>query len=277
VASAHYSSAPLRNGYPVIPCATEDVFAMKTSALGNCTTRGQCDDPLHRDKYSSNDGIIITTAVHLMNSRFGEAPNGVTEEQVNEVMYRMNQAFGAYGISFKYTIYPHNDGKYYCIPAYSGINQEWLTAIEDMKTTYAIAPATTLNIFISCQTPSFQGTLFGIGTFPWDSAALTKTGGLWLNSISANDTALAEGDITAEHETGHCLGLWHTFHGSDEVLGCNLNCEELPHEGISPAANLVGDFCSDTPATPRNYACSNPTGLACNDEFVFILLFFLFS
>merc|ERR1711977_589721 len=178
----------------------------------------------------------------------------------------MNSNFGSYGIEFNYKIYEHNDGTYYCIPGYSGLNQNWLDAINNMKTKYAVGVGSTLNIFISCQTPSLQGTLFGIGTFPWDSVALTSTGGLWLNAISVNETAQLEGDITVEHETGHCLGLWHTFHGSDEVLGCNLACEELPHNSISPVNNEKGDFCADTPATPRNYACSDPLGDACNGQ-----------
>ena len=209
---------------------------------------------------------------------------GVDEEQVVSMMTRMNENFGSYGFYFDYTIYPHNDNAYHCIPAYSGFNQDWLDAIDNMKKEYALSPSSTLNIFISCQQASIQGTLFGIGTFPWDSAALTATGGLWLNGISVNKTAQLvcsnldvrfvkfytytfksqDGDITAEHETGHCLGLWHTFHGSDEVLGCNLECEELPHSGISPENNEKGDLCSDTPATPRNYACSDPRGTACN-------------
>merc|ERR1712080_94378 len=49
-----------------------------------------------------------------------------------------------------------------------------------------------------------------------------------LNSISVNETAQLTGDITLENEAGH--------------------------------------LCSDTPATPRNYACSNPSGTACNGD-----------
>ena len=119
---------------------------------------------------------------------------------------------------------------------------------------------------------SLQGTLFGIATFPWDSAAVTSTGGLWLNGIAVDSQAQADGDVTLEHELGHCLGLWHTFHGSDEIVGCNLACEELPHPPIDPSSNEVGDFCADTPGTPRNYNCADPGGDACNGAFVFQFL-----
>lgn len=114
---------------------------------------------------------------------------GVDKQQADEMMFRMNESFGPYGIQFNYKIYEHNDGTYYCIPGYSGINQNWLDAIDNMKKQYAVGVGSTLNIFVSCQTPSLQGTLFGIGTFPWDNAALRNTGGLWLNGIAVNRTA----------------------------------------------------------------------------------------
>merc|ERR1712137_347692 len=191
-ASPH-AHAPFRGNAPIIPCATDEVFEMrqgKLSAQASCTTRGQCDDPAHRDKYGGENTVItIKTAVHVMRSSLGKAPDGVTDNQVTKMMERMNTAFGSYGIQFHYQIYNHENSSYYCIPAYSGANSDWLDAIDSMKETYAIDVGSAMNIFISCQTPSFQGTLFGIGTFPWDSAALTATGGLWLNSISVNDTA----------------------------------------------------------------------------------------
>jgi len=166
--------------------------------------------------------------------------------------------------TFSTKIQQHNDQNYYCIPGYSGTSDAWLKAIEGMKKQYAVSPANNLNVFISCMQVSFQGTLFGIATFPWDPIALTATGGLWLNGIACNAQAQASGDATLEHELGHCVGLWHTFHGSDEVPLCNAACEELPHNQIDPAANQVGDFCADTPATPRDYSCANPGGAACN-------------
>jgi hypothetical protein len=52
-----------------------------------------------------------------------------------------------------------------------------------MKTQYAVGVGETLNIFISCLNSSSPfGTVYGIGTFPWDAVATNATGGLWLNS-----------------------------------------------------------------------------------------------
>jgi hypothetical protein len=65
------------------------------------------------------------------------------------------------------------------------------------------------------------------------------------------------------HEMGHCLGLWHTHHGVDETDGCSDPCYENTHTPNDPAADLVGDFCKDTPPTPTNYDCAPPGGTDC--------------
>jgi len=265
LAGRHFSEPPMRNGAPVIPCRTEEVFKHLTAIdMAGCPLQGACDNSTHRDIVGGQTGdLTVQLVIHIMNSALGQPPDDVTPSVVNNLMAYVSSSYQPYGINFQYTIQTHNDNTYYCIPGYSSSNA-WLDAINAMKNQYAVTPSNTLNVFISCMDPSLQGTLYGIATFPWDRQALTKTGGLWLNGIAVNQAAINNGDGTFQHELGHCLGLWHTFHGSDEVLGCNLDCEELPHSGFTPSANTVGDFCADTPATPRTYDCSNPGGNACN-------------
>jgi len=138
---------------------------------------------------------------------------------------------------------------------------EWYYQIEAIKEAYAVTPSKAINIFITCQdsvrlslsfyslqfsssshvSQSNQGTLLGIGTFPWDPLATSSLGGLWLNSL-----ATGYGLKTLTHEMGHNLGLWHTFHGVSEVTSCRSACYEYAHAFEDPAANTIGDFCSDT-------------------------------
>jgi len=263
-----------QNGIPKIPCATQEAFEYRNQeSLGAraCTVYGACDDPAYRAQHGSgNTPLQLRMVVHVMLSAAGRYPDDITATNVQNAIDRVVQNYGSYGVQIAATVVNHNDAAYYCIPGYSGSNSAWLTAIEGMKTKYAQSPTTTVNIFISCQDFSLQGTLFGIGTFPWDTIALTSKGGLWLNSITATSAAYADGDTTFAHELGHCLGLWHTFHGTAEILGCDSaqlcsnGCCELPHPSIDSAANTEGDRCADTPATPRNYNCANPGTTACN-------------
>lgn len=57
--------------------------------------------------------------------------------------------------------------------------------------------------------------------------------------VSGNPT-----DVTS-HEMGHCLNLFHTFHGTSETG----SCQELVNGSNS---TTCGDFISDTPADPVN-------------------------
>jgi hypothetical protein len=41
--------------------------------------------------------------------------------------------------------------------------------------------------------------------------------------------------------------------------GCSDPCRENVHSPTDAAANNVGDFCADTPATPKNYECADPS------------------
>jgi len=54
------------------------------------------------------------------------------------------------------------------------------------------------------------------------------------------------------HEVGHCLGLYHTFHGSNlEPIGCAEYVDESN-------CSTCGDFICDTPADPWSiYTCIN--------------------
>lgn len=273
VCDAHKTQAPLdENGVPIVRCATEEMFHkryplydarhMALGRLADCPTKGDCDNATVRDAVNTNNLITINTVVHVIRDNQGNMPDGISQSDVQRMMERAQTYYGAYSMQFDYVIEYHDNSQYSCIPGYSN-SGEWYDDVQNMKKEYAVSPSTTLNVYIACMDPSLQGTLFGVATFPWDPVVLTNLGGLFLNSVVATAKSQDEGDVTFEHEAGHCIGLWHTFHGTDEVVGCGMACEEDPHPSFDPSANTVGDFCADTPATPLNYACGPPSGESC--------------
>ncbi len=185
----------------------------ETAALAGCPTEGACDDPGVRD----NTELVAKTVniyVHLMRNT-----NGTGGVNVDSAIAAYNQMIADYaqsGITFNLVGAEWvNNTTYATIPAYSPFNNNWYNTINNMKADYALYPRYICNIFVSGQAPSSFGTLLGIGTFPWDPAATTNTGGLWMNNV-----AMTAGSHTFAHELGHCFGLWHTHHGVSEVASC---------------------------------------------------------
>jgi hypothetical protein len=249
-------------------CATEDIWKWKKAMISmrnktapqDCRIEGPCDNLVNRNKWNNAPELHIHLYITVICSSATSCPGNINAQRVQDQINQINIDFKGTGVVFDY-ITPNFvvDSQYAVIPAYSQFNTAWYTALLNLKNKYAYQPRNYLNIFITGQTQGTQGTLLGIGTFPWDSAAVTNTGGLWVNA-----NYVGAGQKTASHEIGHNVGLWHTFHGDSEV-SCTSDCYETVHadSGDDTISNFVGDFCADTPAQPMNYACSYPTGRDC--------------
>eukprot|EP00010_Vexillifera_abyssalis_P003692 CAMPEP_0201552842 /NCGR_PEP_ID=MMETSP0173_2-20130828/18529_1 /ASSEMBLY_ACC=CAM_ASM_000268 /TAXON_ID=218659 /ORGANISM="Vexillifera sp., Strain DIVA3 564/2" /LENGTH=359 /DNA_ID=CAMNT_0047963401 /DNA_START=8 /DNA_END=1087 /DNA_ORIENTATION=+ len=253
-----------------VPCMSQKLFDWRRKLLGTvaeynvpgteCPGEGPCDDWEFRDNYSSAP-ITMDIIVNVICDNNGVCPDGVNQQVVNDQIKQLEIDYEGKGINFNLVdTYFRKNSNLTVISAY-GLSSKWYNEINQVKTEYAVDPKHNVNVFITGQEKGFFGTLLGIGTFPWDPTATQATGGLWLN---ADYTGL--GQKTLAHELGHNLGLRHTFAGSDEVSGCNDPCTENPHPyNDPPQANGVGDWCADTAATPTNYKCSNPSGVACDN------------
>ena len=112
--------------------------------------------------------------------------------------------------------------------------------------------ARTLNIYINGGGPQGQPVL-GWSRFPWQYAAAPR-----LDSVSVNVAGLPGGRArnynlgdTVIHETGHWLGLLHTFQGGCDGVG-DLVSDTPAEAEPSFECETTRDTCPTTPASTRS-------------------------
>lgn len=232
---------------PGEPCGTWQRYVAGRAARGEgdplidaCAVLGPCDDPVTRDASIPDGSTPIKTirlSIHVFCDGSG-ANCGATQQEVDDLVAWLNTHYAPWRIQFVHESEFINDNKYYVLSS----NEE-----RGMKRSYADSPRTKLNIYIT------DTSNISWGTFPWDRNALKDQGGVVLDSDH-----LFGADPLPVHEVGHCLGLWHTFHGVEEVPACS-DCYE-PAGRSAQVGDVTGDFVSETAPTPRNYACADPAG-----------------
>lgn len=227
-------------------CVTQQIFELsQVVAKGGllaaaCPQEGPPDDPSIRDAAIPTIDTPIKTyrlSIHVFRETGGANPAASQADVVNAVA-NLNANYAPWRIQFTYEWRFVDSTRYrYMDTSESG----------QMKSRYAISPTTKLNIYVVTHN---QGGSWG--TFPWDPNSRSPYGGIVLDQPHLLSAAVPS------HEVGHCLGLWHSFHGVSEVTQCG-DCYE-PAGRSAEVGDTTGDKCSDTNPSPRNFNCADPAG-----------------
>lgn len=191
--------------------------------------------------------------VHVI-QRQGSSP--VTAQQITDQITVMNAAYASSNITFNLVSTDYtNNGTWYTGCAAG--------AERAMKQALHQGGPRALNLYL-CG-PSFG--VLGLATFPWDYSGDPAMDGVVVldSSLPGGSSAPYNRGDTAVHETGHWLGLYHTFQGGCSTPGDRVN--DTPAERSAAATcNLQRDTCSGGGTDPvRNYMDYTPD--ACVDQF----------
>ena len=215
---------------------------MLEALYGECPIQGDCDVSAVRDAWIPDPGTPIVTIplkIHVFCLDDGSYPVA-TQEEVDQQIALVNNEYLPSRIQFGYETEFINSTKY-----------RYLEGVESygMKMAYADQPWRKLNIYVT-----YVLSLGSWGTFPWDPAALSLTGGVVMHQHHFGP------DLSVmTHEVGHTLGLWHTHHGVSEPPSGNP-CYWSCYEFAESDSDTSGDYASDTDPTPVNYTCDPPGG-----------------
>ncbi len=179
-----------------------------------------------------------TIRVHFIALRRGDGSGGISEDLAQQSLDVLNNNFNQHNIFFDWDCELHElrNDSFYNHP------------LQNKCAIYSnILVPSGMNIFIGGDEVENAGIASGI-----PGASIIVSGTRYENGIKI----IGSRGISIVHEMGHCLGLWHTHHGTEEITS-GTNCGTPWSSGscaecVDGSLSLIcGDFVADTPADPN--------------------------
>ncbi|KAK0201951.1 metalloprotease [Desarmillaria ectypa] len=197
----------------------------------------------------------IDVHFHVIYSNQTEAGGYVPDTQLSDQIDVLNAAYANSGLSFTLvnTSYINNTDWF------SNVGPN-VSSQTDMKQQLRQGNTTTLNVYtVGFESGSGEG-LLGYSTFPSDYESAPEDDGVVIrfSSLPGGSTQNYNQGQTLTHETGHWVGLYHTFQGGCDgdgdgvddtpaeespAEGCPTNRDTCSGEGVDPIHNYMDYSC----------------------------------